>query len=196
MSTLSTRITQLQEQVQDILAGMSQRDRTLLMGLVIAGFIGIVGGSIYTMSSRLETIEAAIRDNEKKLGELRVEAARYAAAKEEAEAIEKELQTNGDAALSAFLDKSAEKVGIGDKLDAVKEKSASNDGVLEEKVYAVSLSEVGQQELAEFLYEIETGGFPLQIQSTKIRVRTRKGEKSLRVDMDISAYRLIEGGEG
>ncbi|CAN0461093.1 unnamed protein product, partial [Ectocarpus fasciculatus] len=98
--------------------------------------------------------------------------------------------------LSAFLDKSAENTDIGDKLDAVKEKTSSTDGVLEEKMYAVSLSNLTESELATFLYEIETSGFPLQIKTMKVKSRKKGDEKTLRVDLDISAYRLIDGEQG
>ena len=43
-----------------------------------------------------------------------------------------------------------------------------------------------------FLVEIETAGFPMKIRSLKVKTRGRAGEKKLRVDMDISAFTLIE----
>ena len=75
----------------------------------------------------------------------------------------------------------------------MKEKTTSSTDVLEEKLYAVSLSQLEQEELANFLYEIETAGFPMQIKTLKIKNASRRGEKTLRVDMDIATYRLIGG---
>jgi len=196
MNNLMNRIAALQAQLQDLLASMSPRDRALFLGLVGFAVVAIVGGTLYTMSSRLSTLESRIEARSDSLQQVRVLIAEYEDAKEKASAIEDELRENAKTDLSAFLDKSAENVQIGDKLDAVKEKTASNDGVLEEKMYAVSLSKLTEAELSGFLYEIETSGFPLQIKTLKIKSRKRGEETTLRVDMDISAYRLIDGGEG
>ncbi|MFT4979414.1 MAG: hypothetical protein ACI8S6_005324 [Myxococcota bacterium] len=196
MDNLMNRFAALQAQIQDLLAGMSPRDRALFLSLVAAAGLSIVVGTIYTMSSRLSTVESRITAREESLGQVRLLIAEYETAKEQSAAIEDELRENSSTDLSAFLDKSAENSQIGGKLDAVKEKTSSTDGVLEEKMYAVSLSDLTEAELAGFLYEIETSGFPLQIKTLKIKSRARGGEKTLRVDMDISAYRLIDEEEG
>ena len=195
MDDLNARFAALQGQLQDLLASMSSRDRTLFIGLIVAAMLAVVGGSIYTMRGRLRAVEERIEAREFTLQQVRLSSAEYAAASEQSEAIEEELRRNSATDLSAFLEKSAEKAQIKDKLDAVKEKSTSNDGVLEEKLYAVSLSQLEQNELADFLYEVETAGFPLQIRTLKIKTRKRKGEKTLRVDMDVATYRLMDGGE-
>ena len=198
MSALGTRITTLQERFQDLLASMSSRDRTLFIGLVIGGVALLVGGSVYLMSSTLHDLRGRIDDREQTLQLIHVMAAEHESSSEQAALIEDELRKNTDTDLSAFLEKSAKSTGIGDRLDAVKEKSSARDGVLEEKLYAVSLSQLETSELAEFLYEIETAGFPLQIRSLKVKTRKKSGEITLRVDLDISAYRLLEdeGSEG
>lgn len=196
MNNLRNRIAALQAQLQDLLASMSPRDRALFIGLVAFAILGVVGGALYTMSSSLSTLESRIATREDSLQSMRLLLAEYETAKEQATAIEEELRQNASTDLSAFLDKSTENVGIGENLDAVKEKTASTDGVLEEKMYAVSLSDLTESQLSTFLYEIETSGFPLQIKSMKVRSRTRNDEKTLRVDLDISSYRLIDGDEG
>jgi len=198
MNNLMARIAALQLQLQDLLMGMTPRDRNLLLGLVITGLIGLVGGAGYGISSRLSAQEELIRTRERTLQEVRVLAAEYGAASEQAESIKEQLRNATEKDLTAFLDKSTEKLKISEKLNSVKEKSgsANNDGVLEEKVYAVSLSKLNQKELAEFLYEIETSDFPLQIQSMQVKTRKRKEELTLRIDLDISTYSLVEGDEG
>jgi hypothetical protein len=119
----------------------------------------------------------------------------YRDSSEKAEQIEEELARNTDNDLSAFLEKSAKNTGIGDKLDAVKEKSTSSDGVLQEKLYAVTLSKLELSELSDFLYEVETAGFPMQIKTLKVKTRTKKGERTLSVDLDIAAYTLLDTEE-
>ena len=193
MSAVSTRIAALQERLQDLLASMSPRDRMLFLGLVAAAILAVVGGSIYTMSSRLSALEGRIETRQENLQQVRLLNAEYSASKEKYDEIVAELRKNSSTDLSTFLEKSAEKAQIKEKLDAVKEKTTSSTDVLEEKLYAVSLSQLEQEELANFLYEIETAGFPMQIKTLKIKNASRRGEKTLRVDMDIATYRLIGG---
>ena len=195
MSAVSTRIAALQERLQDLLASMSPRDRTMFIGLVIFAVVCVIGGSAYLMNSTLNDLESRIDSQKHTLQIMGVMAEEYADASEKAEQIEEELARQTDTDLSAFLEKSAKNTGIGEKLDAVKEKSSSSDGVLQEKLYAVSLSQLELSELTEFLYEIETAGFPMKIQTMKVKTRTKKGEKTLSVDLDIAAYRLVKSEE-
>lgn len=193
MRGLIDKLSALQVQFLDLLSGMTQRDRFLFVGLIAAVLVGFVGLSLFTMSNRLSSMESRISDREDSLQQIRLLIADYEAAQEQAQAIQAELSNHSSTDLSAFLDKSAEEVQIGDKLDSVKEKSEADDGVLVEKMYAVALSNLTEVELANFLYQIETDGYPLQIKALRIKRRTRGEEMSLRVDMDIAAYQLSEG---
>ena len=195
MSAISTRLAALQERIQDLLASMSPRDRTMFIGLVIFGILLVIGGSAYVMNSTLSSLESQIDSQEHTLQIMGTMAEEYAASSDKALQIEDELSKNTNTDLSAFLEKSAKTTGISDRLDAVKEKSTSSDGILEEKLYAVSLSKLELNELSEFLYEIETAGFPMQIKNMKVKTRTKKGEKTLSVDLDIAAYKLLETEE-
>jgi hypothetical protein len=42
---------------------------------------------------------------------------------------------------------------------------------------------------------VETAGFPMQIQTLKVKTRTKKGERTLSVDLDIAAYTLLDTEE-
>jgi type II secretory pathway component PulM len=195
MSAISTRLAALQERIQDILASMSSRDRTMFIGLIVFGVLVITGGSAFLMNRVLGDLEERIGSQEHTLQIMKTMAADYEDSSEKAAQIEEELARNTDNDLSAFLEKSAKNTGIGDKLDAVKEKSSSSDGVLQEKLYAVTLSKLELTELSDFLYEVETAGFPMQIQTLKVKTRTKKGEKTLSVDLDIAAYTLLDTEE-
>lgn len=195
MSAISTRLAALQERIQDILASMSSRDRTMFIGLIISAVVLITGGSTYLMNRSLSDLESRIDSQKHTLQIMKAMASDYEDSSEKAAQIEAELARNTNTDLSAFLEKSAKNTGIGDKLDAVKEKSTSSDGVLQEKLYAVTLSKLELSELSDFLYEIETAGFPMQIQALKVKTRTKKGEKTLSVDLDIAAYTLLDTEE-
>ena len=195
MSAITTRIAALQERIQDILASMSSRDRTMFIGLIVFGVLVVTGGSAFLMNRVLGDLEERIDSQSHTLQIMETMASDYRESSEKAEQIEEELSRNTDNDLSAFLEKSAKNTGIGDKLDAVKEKSTSSDGVLQEKLYAVTLSKLELSELSDFLYEVETAGFPMQIQTLKVKTRTKKGERTLSVDLDIAAYTLLDTEE-
>jgi type II secretory pathway component PulM len=195
MSAITTRIAAFQERIQDILASMSSRDRTMFIGLIVFGVLVITGGSAFLMNRVLGDLEERIDSQSHTLQIMETMASDYRDSSEKAEQIEEELARNTDNDLSAFLEKSAKNTGIGDKLDAVKEKSTSSDGVLQEKLYAVTLSKLELTELSDFLYEVETAGFPMQIKTLKVKTRTKKGERTLSVDLDIAAYTLLDTEE-
>ena len=52
------RIENILDRIQDVLADMTPRDRTLLFSLTIAVLVGIVVGSSYAMKKSLDTLEA------------------------------------------------------------------------------------------------------------------------------------------
>lgn len=195
---MNERLEALFERVQDVLADMTPRDRMLLLGLTIFVALGVIGGVTFSMKSTLDGMQSRIDERAKNLEFVYDMAQQYADATATLAVLEKDLARNSNIDLSAFLEQACMKAQIeGACPDSVREKSTIQDGNLEEKVYTVSISNVSTQQLATLLYEAETAGFPMKIRSTKVKTRTRKGEKLLSVTMDISSFRAINaGGEG
>ena len=111
--------------------------------------------------------------------------------------ISAKLEEHKAANLSAFLEKAAQSVGIADNLDSVKATSTSVNGDLEETLYSAQLSKLSLEAATNFLYEIETSGFPLVIQSARFKTRRSKGERMIKLVLDIAAYKPVAaGGEG
>ncbi len=192
MSTLTTRLRGLLDRIQDLLADMSPRDRALLLGLVGLSLVGAFGGALWWMSSTLSDLETRISDREDTLAAVQLAAAEYEVAADEAKAIEEQLKKHAGTDLSSYLEKAATTAKVKDKLKSVREKSSAVDGNIEEKLHTVSLNELTLDELTEFLYEVETSGYPLRIKTFRVKTRTRRGETSLNVDMDISAFQIID----
>lgn len=193
MNNLLNRINARQAQFQDLLAGMSPRDRSLSLGLIAFVLIGMIGLSLSAMSSRVSAVASRIEDRQTTLNIVRLNVAEYETAQETADSLQQDLERYASTDLSAFLDKCAKEVQIEDKLDKIDNRSKADDGVLLENRYAVTMSKLTESELANFLYEIETEGFPLQITQLEVKARKRGESMELRVDMDISAYQLSEG---
>jgi hypothetical protein len=187
------RFEDLLDRIQDVLADMTPRDRSLLLGLTVAVLVAVVGGSSYAMKSSLDALEARVNDRAKDVQLVYDTAQEYADAQANLEVLEADLQKTSAVDLSAFLEQAAQKASI-DSPDSVREKSSTTEGNLEEKQFSVTLNDISLQQLSEFLYEAEASGYPLKIRSTKVKTRTKKDEKLLQVNMDISAFRAVEGG--
>ena len=54
----------------------------------------------------------------------------------------------------------------------------------------MKLSNLTQEELANFLYEMESTGYPLKVRSMTVKSRKRRDEVTLYVDFDISAFKV------
>lgn len=192
MSTLSTRVDALRDRAQDALADMSPRDRGLLLGLLVASALAVVGGGAWWMRGTLRGLDQRVEARAETLHLLNVMASEHETAIGQSDEIKANLKAHSGTDMSSFLEQAAKNSGVADRLNQVREKSVTTNGVLEEKLYAVALSSLSQEEMSNFLFEVETSGYPLQIRTFKVKTRTRKDEKTLNVDMDIAAFRVIE----
>ena len=190
------RIDDILDRIQDVLADMTPRDRSLLLGLTIVLLVAIVAGSSYAMKTSLDTLEARVKERANDVQYVYATAQEYADAQANLQVLEADLQKTSSVDLSAFLEQAAQKASI-DSPDSVREKSSTTEGNLEEKQFTVTLNDISLQQLSEFLYEAEASGYPLKIRTTKVKTKTKKDEKLLQVNMDISAFRAVqEGSEG
>ena len=192
MSSLITRFRGLSDRALDLLAGMTPRDRTLLMGLVAGGGLLVLGGTGWWMAGSLSDLRTRIGERELSLQQVRLSRAEYENAAVEAARIEEQLRANAGTDLSSFLEKAATAAAVKDKLDSVREKSSATEGNIEEKLHSVSLRKLTTEELSKLLFEIETAGYPLRVKTLSVKARKRSDEVTLNVDMDISAFRVLD----
>jgi hypothetical protein len=196
MSTLSTRVGAVQDRIQDSLADMKPRDRALFLGLVFFAMVTVAAGSIWWMRAGVQALEAQVAEREDTLRRIELLAADNAEAEAEFVALSEKLAAKADVDISSFMEKAADKVQIREKLDSVRRTTETDDGIVQEAIYAVKLSDVSQQELANFLAEVEGSDMPMRIRSFKAKLRKRKGESTLHVDMDISSYKVVQDASG
>ena len=176
--------------VQDSLAGLSQRDRKLLGVLVLIIGIGIIGGIGYLMRASMNSAESMVAYRDETLSQARKMAIEYQSNVEAADLISERLEEHRGANLSAYLEKTAQTVGISDRLDSVKETSSSQNGDLEEKLYSAQLSKLSLEEATNFIFEIENSGFPLVVKNARFKTRKVSGEKKVKLTLDIASYQL------
>ena len=189
---LQDTLQQLSDRVTDALGEMSPRDRKLLTGLMAAAFLGVIGGSGWWMKTHIGTMQSRLDDRKETLRLIEVMGDDEKAASERAGQIEAELKRHAGTDLSTYMEQTADKVGVRDRLDSVKEKQATVDGNLEEKMYAVSLSKLSVNEMARLLKEVESNGYPLKVRSLKLKTRNSGEEKLVDMNMEISAWRVVE----
>jgi type II secretory pathway component PulM len=182
----------VRERFSGVVAGMSARDRRLLMGLVVFVACMLLGFTWWLGRSILGDVQSRVEDREDTLALLQGLAADNAGATEQITQIEEQLRKGAGQDLPSYVEKAAEKVGISSNLQGVREKQVVTDGNLEEKTYTLEVAKVTLDQLTSFLYELETGGFPLKSRSAKIKSSTVAGAKVLSLSMELSAYKLIE----
>ena len=182
------------EKALDTFAALPPRDRILAVGLIVSTFFGGLGFGVYSMNKKLNTERQEIERVGKSVELIQVLQAEQAALKSEVAQIEESLAKNATTDLSAFLEQSATKSGFNpkEKNMQVREKSTSKDGRLQEKVFSVSLNNLTTEEFAKFLFQTETSGYPLQIQTSTVKRRKRSDGVNLNLNLDIAAYKLVE----
>jgi type II secretory pathway component PulM len=203
MSAILDRITNLRaslmrpldpvrERVRGALEGMSARDRALLYILVI--FFTVIGLGLGTMGvkSHLARLDETLSTRRGQLTMVREMAYEYEEGTAQLAELQEKLTQHRGTTLSAFLEKSADKVQIRDSLKQVKERSSTTLESLEEKQFTAQLRPVTLEQLVGFLYEVETSGYPLLIKTLNAKTIKISGAKTLDVTLDISAYKLIE----
>lgn len=189
---LQDMLQQLSDRVTDALGEMSPRDRKLLTGLMAAAFLGVIGGSGWWMKNHIGAMQSRLDDRKETLRLIEVMGDDEKAAAERAGQIEAELKRHAGTDLSTYMEQTADKVGVRDRLDSVKEKQSTVDGNLEEKMYAVSLSKLSVNEMARLLKEVESNGYPLKVRSLKLKTRNAGEEKLVDMNMEISAWRVVD----
>ena len=184
----------LKERVLNTFSALPPGDRILAASFIVATFFGGLGFGSYTMSTTLKTNRQEIERIEKSVELIQVLQAEQASLESEVAQIEEALAKNATTDLSAFLEQSATKSGFNpkEKNMQVREKSTRKDGRLQEKVFSVILSNLTTEEFGKFLFQTETAGYPLKIQTSTVKSRKRQEEVTLNLSLDIAAYKLVE----
>ena len=196
MSFLVGKTHLLREKMRSALASMTPRDRMLLSGTAIILLIFIMIASALFITKNIDGIKKEIENSAQAHQKLQQEQNRLQELRAQIVELEEKIDAHKNTDLSAFLSKSTQKAGIKEKiLDRVKEKTTSKAGSITQKSYNVPLKEVSLNEFTSFLYEIETAGYPFEIQQCSIQTRKRGEEQKLRVELDIVTYELHKSQE-
>ncbi len=181
----------LKERFGQLVATMSPRDRYLFMGLVLMVYGSVLGGFWYVGHHALANLHSRIDDEEQAYATLSGLASDQASASADIDRIEAELKKNSGTDLSSFVEKAAQKVGIASSLQ-VRDRETSADGNLQSKTFSVELTKITLQQVKDFLFELESTGYPLKITGARFKSTTLAGAKVLNVSLDVTAYTLLD----
>lgn len=181
----------VKERFAQLVATMSPRDRALFMGLVLLVYGAILGGVWWFGRGMLRDVHSRVDDEQETLAMLNGLASDQEGAAADVARIETELKKNATTDLSTFVEKAAQKIGVGTSLQ-VRERETAEDGNLQSKTYSVEVQKVTLQQVKDFLYELEGTGYPLKITGARFKTTTQAGAKVLNVSLDVTAYKLIE----
>ncbi|MSP54542.1 MAG: hypothetical protein EXR69_02895 [Myxococcales bacterium] len=181
----------VKERFSQLVATMSPRDRWLFTGLVVMVYGSLLGGVWYFGNQMLRDARSRIDDNEQSYAMLSGLASDQVAGAADVERIEAELKRNSGTELSTFVEKAAQKTGIASGLQ-VRERDTADDGNLESKTFSVEVTKVTLQQVKDFLYELESTGYPLKVTGARFKTVTQTGVKMLNVSLDVTGYKLLE----
>ncbi len=176
----------------DLVGTMSERDRSLFVGLVVFVVIVTLGGVTWLGRGRVADARSRVSARRAALAQVEALATEHAAASREAASIEERIKARAGEDLPAFMEKAAQRAGVATSLASVREREVSNEGNLQDKRYAVELKQIGTQPFAEFLHAVETDGYPLKVRSARIRSTAAGGVKSLNATLEVSAFRVVD----
>ena len=157
----------MKEFISNTSQNLTPRDRVLLIVLVIAFTLtGTVYGAkaIYDKMQTLRNDISELKGDLKRLKTFQKEQESLRQNVAEGEAV---IAKHKNTALSAFLETSAQKLKIKEKLSSVSPKGTSKNTYFQEKNYTVNLRNLSTEEMGRFLYDIENSW----VNGAKERVR-------------------------
>ncbi len=177
--------------VERQLETLSPRDRKLGGGLVAFLALLFVGGLWWTLSGILA---AHVRSSNEKLGQIQALQAEYAGAAETLASQETRIKQFADQPVGAWIERLAQENDVATQLRAVNETSAEVVGSLRQTHYKVELKQAQYDAMLEFLYALETGGYPARVEQASIRttVAGRERAKVYDLTLELVAY-SVEG---
>lgn len=186
----------LRQRFSGLVADMSPRDRNLFLGLVVSAYIGVLLLAGWAGKGLLDDLQSRISTRQSALTRIEALESGYVENEAKVKEIEEILRKNATEELPSYLEKAAAKHGLTGNLKAVREKGTDTEANLQEKQYTVDLDKVSVAQLTDFLFEVETNGFPMRIRTSRVKATGAPGTRLLTVAFEVSSYRLVDEGAG
>ena len=135
--------------------GMTGREQVIAFVATVVVVVLVILLPVMVASSSISSLKKEIRENETVLHDIVRELEAYQAGRTELEALEKELSGGFDSSIATTLEGLADKAGIKDRIDSLKEKNSPPSDLFETAAVDVRLKKVALPELMAFLFAIE-----------------------------------------
>lgn len=175
--------------------GMSAREQTI--ALVVSGvlLVLIIVIPVVVASRSLSSLQREIAGGQESFHDIVREVEQYHRARAEIDALEAELSGGFDSSIATTLETLATKVGIGDRIDSLKEKPLVPSDIFEQAAVDVRVKKVRLEELINFLFEIENNPEKiLKLASLDVKARF-DNRQELDASFSVSTFRLQGVGE-
>lgn len=177
--------------IQNQLDSMSSRDKKLLAGLYC--FFGMLFVVVIALSlrGRLDDKASRVVTQKQSLVAIQTLQQDHAVAAARIVAAERRLREFGGKDLSAFVEEKAKVYDVSDELSVNKQQSEQVGGI-EQTRYKVDLKRVSYDTALEFIYDIETSGYPLRVDNARFKRVRVKGDVFVNLTLEITAFSLEE----
>jgi type II secretory pathway component PulM len=182
---------QFMTRIEGLVGSLSPRDRKLLAGLALFGSVVYVGGLWTTLYSVLDDRAGRVRDAKTQLTEALALQEQYIAAASVLRAQQGRLRQHAGTPVTAFVEKAAGEADLSDALKSVNERGKPEQvGSMSQATWTVDLAKAPLDGLVQFLYEVETSGYPIAVQSATFKASGKPGARVIDLKLDVVVYEV------
>ncbi len=182
------------ETLYNTFLGLNPREQIFaLVGLGVAVLI-LFGLPLGLASSKLSGLEEAIVQGREKQREIARQLDQYQQLSQRLKSLESKISKGFDSTITTTLATLAEKSGIKDRIQNIRDKGATSSELFDKISVEVKLAKVTVSQLMDYLYNIEQHP-ELFLRLDQIRMKRRFDNKQLMdVTFEVSTYRLQQVG--
>lgn len=182
------------EELYNTFLAFSPREQLLAVGGIIVVLILIVILPISCASSRLSKLEKQIKSHEKNVRKVIDKIGEYKMAQERLKKLKGKIRPKSQVQLTTRLESLANKAGIKNRIDSLKEKSGTPGEDFEELIVAGRMSRLTLNQLVSYMHSIESQT-DLSLKISRMQVKPRyDNRQQFNVNFEVST--LVSTGEG
>lgn len=172
---------------------LSTRDRRLLTAMASFGMIAFVTLFWYFLSGILDDRASRVIEAKKRLAVVQDLEQEYQKAAQQISSAESRLGAYTGQPFAAHAEKIAANNAVTEGLRAVQEAGSETVGSIRQTHYKVELKGISYGDANNFLYELETSGYPVTVQSARYKSVKRKDETLVDLSIEVVVSKLSEG---